>query len=365
MKRIGIVSYNIYANFTNYGSALQSWALNQSISKLGYFPVLIDYCPDILLNINPLDPFNNSWDKDEETKKMIDLSMPSIIENYNKFEAFYSNQFNRSKSYNRINFNDSTNEVDSYVCGSDTIFSPDEFGLDDGYLANYSHMVNNSISYAASFGDPHFSDVQFIELNKKLKNFKALGIRENLMIDYVKSQVNVPVHRVIDPTLLLKPEEYDRITCPNRLIEQEYVLYYSRRYNPIMEKYVEDLAKEKNLKIVEISLRAQNVNKGHIMFYHAGVEEFLSLVKHASFVVTNSFHGMIFSVQFKKEFVVFSRALCDTKIVELLKIFGIEDRLLLNGSESYKPINWERVSSNIEKERQQSIDFLSKSLKLL
>ena len=163
-KRIGIISYNIHANFTNYGSALQSWALNQSVAKLGYFTVLVDYCPDVLSDKNPLNPFKNSWDKDEETKKMIELSMPSIRENYYKFESFYSNQFNRSKLYKRINFNDSIVEVDAYVCGSDTIFSPDEFGLDDGYLANYPCMVNNSISYAASFGDPHFSDTQYIFL---------------------------------------------------------------------------------------------------------------------------------------------------------------------------------------------------------
>ena len=69
------------------------------------------------------------------------------------------------------------------------------------------------------------------------------------------------------------------------------------------------------------------------MFYEAGVEEFLSLVKNAQFVVTNSFHGMIFSVRFKKQFVIFSREQCNTKISELLEMFGLSDRMLVNGDE--------------------------------
>ena len=69
MRRFGTISYNIYCNFTNYGSALQTWALHQAVKKLGYTPVLVDYCPDILADKDPLNPFGNMWDKDEESKK--------------------------------------------------------------------------------------------------------------------------------------------------------------------------------------------------------------------------------------------------------------------------------------------------------
>lgn len=69
LEKIGIVSYNIYGNFTNYGSALQSWALQQTIKFLGYQPVLVDYCPDVLRDMDPLNPYKNMWDKDEESKK--------------------------------------------------------------------------------------------------------------------------------------------------------------------------------------------------------------------------------------------------------------------------------------------------------
>lgn len=89
MKRIGTVSYNIYCNFTNYGSALQTWALHQAIKKIGngnYKPVLVDYCPDILMDKDPLNPFENMWDKDEESQRMCRLTLPAIRENFFKFD---------------------------------------------------------------------------------------------------------------------------------------------------------------------------------------------------------------------------------------------------------------------------------------
>ena len=79
MKKLGIISYNIYGNFTNYGSALQSWALHQAIKRIGdYQPVLVDYCPDVLMDKDPLNPFKNMWDQDQESKRMCELTMPAI-----------------------------------------------------------------------------------------------------------------------------------------------------------------------------------------------------------------------------------------------------------------------------------------------
>jgi len=364
MKKIGTVSYNIHCNFTNYGSALQTWALSQAIKKCGYDHILVDYCPDILADKDPLNPYKNMWDKDEESKKMVELTMPAICENYHKFDAFYSNRFNRSKPYTSINFNDSFREVDGYVCGSDTIFCPDEFGFDDGYYANYSVMKGNAVSYAASFGDPHFTEETYQILNERIKNFKALGIREDQMIPYLKQHTTVSVQRTIDPTLLLTADDYAEIIGENTE-KDKYLLLYSRRYSPRMEEYAEKLASDYGWKIIDISLRATNAEKGHIMRYDAGVEEFLSLAKHAEYIVTNSFHGMIFSVQFKRPFVIFSREQCDNKIDELLQLFGIPERMLVTGDEKFGEINYEKVHSNIEKARIESMNFLKMELSLL
>ncbi len=368
MKRIGTISYNIYCNFTNYGSAMQTWALHQAIKKLNddYQPVLIDYCPDILADKDCLNPFANMWDKDEESRRMCELTMPAIRENFYKFDHFYRERFDRtSQKYTSQNFNDVvvTEDLDGFVCGSDTIFCVDEFGLDDGYYANYDCMRNHSVAYAASFGDSHFTDETYPILNNRLQNFKALGLREQKMIPYVQKQTSVPVQKVLDPTLLLTDSDYDTIAT-ERLENEKYLLLYARRYNPKMEAYAEKLAAENGWKIVEISLRATNAEKpNRRMFYEAGVEEFLSLVKYAEFVVTNSFHGMIFSVQYKRPFYVFSREQCDTKIIEMLELFGLSDRMKVTGEEDEaKVVDYDKVHERIGIARISSTEFLKKAL---
>lgn len=368
MQNFGIVSYNIHCNFTNYGSALQSWALSQTINKLGkekWQAKLIDYCPYILMDKDPLNPMKNMWDKDEESRKMCKLSLPAIRENYKKFNDFYNQKFIKTqKTYTSKNFNEvvKNEDINGFVCGSDTIFCIDEFGFDDGYYANYECMKNGyAISYAASFGDTHFDENSYKILNKRLQNFKAIGLRENAMLEYVKENTNVDVVKVLDPTLLLQAEDYDEITYP-RLEEDKYLLLYARRRNDEMSKYAEKIATKNGWKIIEISLQAINAEK-HRMFYEAGVEEFLSLVKNAEYIVTNSFHGMIFSVQFKKQFVVFSREQCNTKITELLQVFGLSDRILINGNENYnKNIDYNNVLKKINIEREKSINFLKNKL---
>ena len=208
MLRFGTVSYNIYANFTNYGSALQTWALHQAINLIGkdkWQAVLVDYCPDVLKDKNPLMPFGNLWDKDEESRRMCELSLPAIQVNYKKFQEFYKTRFIRTeRKYTAKNFNDivANESINGFVCGSDTIFCIDEFGFDDGYYANYSCMKNGyAVAYAGSFGDSHFKENDYKILNQRIKNFKAVGLREQEMIPYVEKQIDVPVQRVRSYTI--------------------------------------------------------------------------------------------------------------------------------------------------------------------
>lgn len=369
MKTIGIVSYNIYCNFTNYGSALQSWALNQVIGRLGYRPVLMDYCPDVLQDADPLDPFKKMWDKDAESRRMCELTMPAIRENYKKFDRFYTARFNRSKGiYISDNFGECVERegLDGFACGSDTIFCIDEFkGFDDGYYANYPCMKGRSIAYAASFGDSHFTEADYRTLNDRLANFKAIALRENEMLDYVKSHTTVPVARVVDPTLLLTADDYNKISA-DKAPQAPYLLLYARRYNPKMEAFAVKYAREHGLRVVEISLRATNAELGHEMRYDAGVEEFLALVRDAAFVVTNSFHGLIFAVQYSRPLATFSREQGDSKINEVLELLGLKRRLMVDGLENIGgDIDYSSVHDRIGVARRDSIEFLKMELGLI
>lgn len=362
MKRIGIISCNKYTNFTNYGTVLQSWALSKAVGNMGGV-FLVDYCPDALLDKDPLNPFKNSWDKDEESMRMIQLTMPAIRENYKKIMDFYDHRFVNTKGkYNSSNFNQIKDEhIDGFICGSDTIFCYNEFGFDDIFFANNQLMREGfSMSYAASFGDTKPKDINMEILSALLNNFKYIGLRENTFLDFAIKNTNVPVQKVVDPTLLLKASEYDEITA-ERQLNDKYLLVYSRRYNKEMEQFADRLANERGLKVVEISLRANNANR-HIMRYDAGVEEFLSLVKHAEYVVTNSFHGMIFSSVFNRDFSAFVREEGNVKIEELLDMLGLRNRLVTGDNACTSPIDYRKTEELITSEIIRSKRFLKEAL---
>lgn len=368
MKRYAIVSYNMYCNFTNYGSALQTYALQRAVNE--HFSgrletIVLDYCPDILKDCNVLDPIHRMWDADEESIQMCKLSMPAIRINFDKFKRFYREYYQLStRSYTSENFERSLTDekLDGYICGSDTIFCPDEFGFDDGFYANYQCMKDSYVvTYAASFGDPHFDVDGYKKLNARLKNFKAISLREEAMLPYVKEHTSVPVCRVVDPTLLLTEQEYEKIIA-ERQHERKYLLLYVRRYNRAMEEYAEKLAEQRGLDIVEISLRAVNAKKRR-MFYEAGPEEFLSLVKYAEYVVTNSYHGVIFCLQMNTDFSVFSREQCDAKIDELLDLTGLTNRKMITGMEKISDgVDFAEVHRKLDKMRKESIEYLRKVL---
>lgn len=140
MKKFGIVSYNIYCNFTNYGSALQSYTLHTAINCLDpqrYTSVLVDYCPPVLEDKDTLNPMKNMWDQDEESLRMCRLSLPAIRENYQKFDSFYHTSFARTThKYTQQNFEEiiKNEDLDGFVCGSDTIFAWMNLGLTGGIM---------------------------------------------------------------------------------------------------------------------------------------------------------------------------------------------------------------------------------------
>ena len=374
MKRIGTVSYNIYGNFTNYGSALQTWALHEAIRRCtdgDVTPVLVDYCPDMLRKADPLHPFANMWDQDADIRRMCRESLPAIRENYRKFSLFFREKFIRTeRAYTSENFDSilEDEKIDGFLCGSDTIFCLEEFGIDNGYFANYRCMRGRSAAYAASFGDSIFSGSEERTLNARLRNFTAIGLRESRMISYVKERVAVPVRRVLDPTLLLTAGDYAPLEA-KRLERGPYLLLYARRYDAEMEAYAEKLAERYGWKIAEISLRSDNAEKpNRRMWYQAGVEEFLSLVRYAECVVTNSFHAVIFSVQYQKSFYVFSRPLCDGKIIELLELLGLSERLCRGAQRRTETraasgeIDYRRVYERLRPAREESAAFLQEEL---
>lgn len=381
--KIGIITYtSLHCNFTNYGTVLQAWALNKSINRIltkekqrsngNQDVILIDYCPDSMIGKNPLSPFENMWDLDEESRKQAQATLPAIKDNLIKIKDFYKKQFCLSQNtYTSQNFEQIKNRegIDKFVIGSDSIWDIEEFGIDDVFFANIPIMSNNSIAYAPSFQDSieNFERQDWEDAKKMIRdNFISVALRDHKASKIIEEETNERYPVVADPTLTLEVSDYSEIESKEIQHQSPYILYYSRRYNSDAEKMVKEIANDKNLEIVEISLRAENGNFND-MRYDAGIEEFLSLVKNSEIVITNSFHCMIFAILYHKDFYVYSRQHCYGKIVELLDKLGLSSRFIDNPSGfSYQgDINYLEVDKKLDELRRYSNEYLQKAIEKL
>ena len=368
MKKIGIVSYNLHYNFSNYGSILQTYALQNSIRHFSDIePVIIDYCPEKFRLSNPANQLSIIKDQSSDLYKACVLLEKDIQENEKKIRDFVDRNMNvTKKTYYPENFDRSYIDegLSGYICGSDAIWSIEYFGsFDNAFFGNHLCMKNSyTISYAASFGETVFSKTTREQMLNRMKNFKMVGVRESLEIDTIRETVDVPVERVLDPTFLLSIDAYKKLMLPNS-ITKPYLLIYSRKYDSAMYETAQRIAEKYNLIIVEISLDIKDCQR-HIIKYSACVEEFLSLIFNAEFVVTNSLHGTIFSIIMGKNFYVFPRLHGEKKILEMLELFGITERFMFSAidKQGIKEVDYYSVNSILDAERDRSKAFLKKAL---
>lgn len=370
IKRIGIVSYNIHYKYSNYGSILQSYALQETLkSYTDCTPLILDYCPDNFLECDPLNPLNMA-DHIEQAYAQQQIDLKTIAENEQKIRHFIAANYNLSnRQYTSDTFNDSLQqeELDGYLCGSDAIWSIEYFKhFDKAFYGDHPCMQGRTIAYAASFGETVFDDELRSQMLQRMKNFKAIGLRESTEFDVITKNTDVCVEQVLDPTLLLPAEKYQTIMS-KRIIAEPYLLVYSRRQDSNMYDLAKKIAKEKELTIVNISLHTDADFDCNYQ-YCAGVEEFLSLIHYAEIVITNSLHGTIFSVLLQKNFLVFPRIHGDRKIDKFLTLLNLEDHKVVDTAQEIpwqQPIDYKSVMPLLENYREKSINYLKYALELL
>ena len=364
MKKYGIVTYSTYFNFVNFGSMLQCYALQQALDKLGVDNVVVDYRNDALLTKDVNDPLKNMRDSRLSSRLGCWLSYPQIRKANKKFDDFWNAHYRKTdKMYTSQNINEL--ELDGYICGSDTIWDTKESeGFDRGFFADFDSMRGkHNISYSPSIGNRPFVEEDRSELTRLLKNFKHISLRETNDMGIIDTCTELPVNSTIDPTLLLDRCDYDGIVKEVKQ-SRPYILLYSREYNAEMVKFADKLARKHKLKVIDISLRIQNFYK-HKMAYNTGVDEFLGLIKNAEYVVTNSYHGSIFAMQFRRELYVFSRSGCSNKIRVLMEMTALESRMLTSSeSAEQEKIDYNDVWERIAARRADSIAYLKEALNI-
>ncbi len=360
----GIVSYNFYGGYVNYGAVLQSYALQKVLDKLGVPNLIVDYVPEHFRGINMGLPIDYMKREGNGALWRWFCNCVPIYRVDKKFKSFIKKHCRTTeKTYTKDNFNELN--FATYVFGSDTIWSIWESkGFDDAFWANHACMQEaRCVAYSPSFADVKFTGEEEKTLINRLQNFAAIGVREPTYLDFIRQHTNVNVEWTLDPTLLLDEKDYEVVIAEPRN-QGRYLLLYTRSRDENIVVFADRIAKERDLKVVEISLQIKHFYK-HKMAYDAGIEEFLALVRDADCVVTNSFHGSIFSILFKKDFYTFTRPNCSTKIDFLLSRLGLKSRLYSDPNAVLdRPIDYMQVYSLLQKERKKSLTYLKNALEI-
>ncbi|MBR4677179.1 MAG: polysaccharide pyruvyl transferase family protein [Bacteroidales bacterium] len=372
MKRVLILSQPLH---NNYGGLLQAFALQKVIKSLG-FDVATNR---IILHDNKLTTrkiwsfgkskiksivfkFLRKKDVWVENSKTISRYTSKFVDNYIQTENADTLSRKIAKKY------------DIFIVGSDQVFRKRWSQVTKYFLEDLKRRSDKTkIVYAASFGTDDLSEwtEDDIKICKKLApKFRAVSVREDTGIGIMKDYFNIVAEHVLDPTLLLNKEDYLQV------IDKED----EHRRNKIMMTYILDKTDGKT-EIIELVKNKLGLEALEVMpkekycaettdienCVYPSVSKWISGFRDAEFVVTDSFHGTVFSIIFNKPFICISNGLRGiTRITSLLKIFDLENRLITskdNFSETLLcPINYDNVNSIWNQWKTKSMNFLRDSI---
>lgn len=356
--------------YFNYGNRLQNYALQEYISSLLNESILntiwyLKYNSSLKENMITLKNIRRYVFNRHGFKNFIDSGkyVYKIIREYN-FKKFSDKYINSVFDYEiKPDLND---RYDYFIAGSDQIWNPHYVDLKNEFLQFADR--NKRIAYAASFGVSEISDDKIEIVKKGLEGIDYISVREQAGAKIVKDLTGRDVPVLVDPTLLLTAEEWERVMeRPAWYCDEKYILVYflSKLPNKI-KKDIHNLSEKYKLKIVDL------MDRENIDYYCSPPSEFLYLIKNCSLMYTDSFHGTVFSILNKKPFVVSSRENVsmnmDSRIDTLLSMFHLENRKISKDN-NYKianpmEIEFPDVEAILERERQRSKEFLCKALNI-
>lgn len=368
MKRTATITFHAAHN---YGSNLQAYALQKTIISLGYGNEILNLRTERQRDLYTV--FTKRKGVKYMVKNLSHLFYYFPLKRaYEKFESFINNYLKVTREY--ISEKELLNadlDYDIYVAGSDQIWNPVPADFDWAY---YLTFVKNGrkIAYAPSFGQMSaLGDQQTRQrIEESLQSFDIISVREQGAADNIKLLTGKTPPIVLDPTLLLKKEEWlDLIKDRNRLIKSEYVFFYTLFADSNRMNIIKRVSKATGLPVVTSNFSNQyDVFNSFKKCYDAGPLEFLTLVRDAKLVVVSSFHGTVFSILLNVPFFAID-GMTDARISTLLKIAGLEGREITSDNveeqckNAYR-IDFTEVNRNIDKARKPSIDFLKKSLEV-
>ena len=361
MKKCCIVTFN---QAVNYGAVLQMYALQKVIQdNLKIDCDVLNYQSDYFSKLYKKRTLKDCFDIRFWKNIILDNSPKKY--NISGFKNFISNHVQLTVNiYDRNNIYDINNKYDIFIAGSDQVFNPLCSGNDDNFFLNFVQNPNKKGSYAASLGFSQIPDECKEIIMTNLKCFRYLSIREQSSADSLSKLIDRKDIEVnIDPTLLINQQKWNSISKPQICIQNKYVLLYAISEDKKMIEFAKSIAKTKKCKVVYLTDRYLKPC-GIKCISNITPEQWIHYFLNSEYVVTNSFHGIAFAINFNKQFYPYllqKEKIINTRIIDLLRLFKL-DYLLKHQSKKIMTIDYSTVNTILEKEREASMQYLKKML---
>ncbi len=349
--KIGILTLH-YSH--NYGAVLQCFALCKTLKNMGLCPMLIDR------------QLNRKTSKLSFLQKLLHFFRPYP---FFEFKKKYLKPITREIN-NDIDMLTLASEFDAVIVGSDQVWRKEYTDVGYNYFLDFVDDKTKKIAYAASFGKDNwqYDEDWTSSIKKLLIRFSNISVREFSGIQICQKDLDCKnVEFVLDPTLLLDAQEYKScfsVKNNNKDVIASYILDNTDSSN-LLKKLV---SKETNLLVLDL---LENSSKGKRVFKKKiTVNQWINSIANSKLILTDSYHGMLFSIIFNKQFIVLSNNnRGKDRFTSILKLIGLENRILSNNfSESdihnllIEPIDYNEVNIILEKKRTFSLNFLEKAL---
>ena len=357
---------------TNYGSLLQAIATQRVIMNLGHECRIINYIPKcetgVRMAITQLEQ-KTKWRRNP-IKKAIYLMVaePETLLMDRKFLAMRKKYLLMGPCCATTGelkklYAEKKDEV--FLTGSDQVWGPISTGhYDPTYFLDFVPKSSRKLAFAASFGKAIFDEQTLKEYGVLLKKYDSLAVRENVAVELLK-KMDISAKQVLDPTLLMDADAWSEYVKPMKKPEK-YVLVYQIHANSDLDHYAVKFAEKAELPLLRVSPLLHQAKRSGKFVYCPDISGFLDLVKNADYMVTDSFHGTAFAINFNTQFVeVLPNTGTSSRNQSILELTGLTDRIVRDLNDfSYidQEIDFKEANEKIGTGRIESIRILEEML---
>lgn len=364
--KIGILTYH---RAENYGALLQAYATKTYLESLGHDVTFVDYWPQYHIDYFKLFSWRRFLAGSIHTKLAMLVSIIVWgIPRYRRkrqLQRFMQQRLGLSPKPQYTDMDDKTERYDAVIYGSDQIWRKQHLGgveFDNWYFGSDNVQTKKKIAYAASMGKQETTEKDDDYVKRMMQNFSHIAVRETSLQDYLyKLEVSSTV--VADPVFLLSKEQWQQLAEPSEK-HNNYILFYNLLNTPESTRFAKALSQHTGLPVIEVTKRLSLLHTGNSYVRTASVERFLGLLAGARYVVSNSFHGVAFSLLFGKQFWAVGMEDKANRVVSLLESVGIADRYIQSYPDNIPmiEIDYDMTSPILKSIVEKTKEYISRAL---